>query len=37
MKALITDYDYPDLELEQRLFAAAGVELGSRSAAPRTT
>ena len=27
MKALITDFDYPDLELEQRLFASAGVEL----------
>jgi len=27
MKALITDFDFPDIELEQRLFASAGVEL----------
>ena len=36
MKALITDFDYPDLELEQRLFASAGVELQHASAAPKT-
>jgi D-3-phosphoglycerate dehydrogenase len=27
MKILITDYDFPDLELEQALYAAAGVEV----------
>ena len=27
MKVLITDYDFPDLELEKKLYAEAGVEL----------
>src|SRR3546814_10118934 len=27
MKVLITDYDFPDLELEQALYAAAGIEV----------
>ncbi|MFW7342111.1 C-terminal binding protein [Pollutimonas sp. H1-120] len=27
MKVLITDYDFPDLELEQSLYGAAGIEL----------
>jgi len=28
MKALITDFDFPDIRLEQQLFAEAGVDLG---------
>lgn len=27
MKILITDYDFPDIELERALFRNAGVEL----------
>lgn len=27
MKILITDYDFPDLELEQALYGAAGIEI----------
>ena len=37
MKALITDFDYPDLELEQRLFAPPASNSGKRSAAPRSS
>jgi D-3-phosphoglycerate dehydrogenase len=29
MKVLITDYDFPDLELERGLFAAAGIEMAA--------
>jgi D-3-phosphoglycerate dehydrogenase len=27
MKVLITDYDFPDLELEQSLYQAAGIQV----------